>query len=54
MDDTILETKGLTKEVRGFVAVNGVDLRIKRGEIHALIGPNGAGKTTCFNLLTKF
>ncbi|CAB3716708.1 MULTISPECIES: ABC transporter ATP-binding protein [Achromobacter] len=54
MDDTILETKGLTKEFRGFVAVNGVDLRIKRGQIHALIGPNGAGKTTCFNLLTKF
>ena len=54
MDDTILETKGLTKEFRGFVAVNGVDLRVKRGEIHALIGPNGAGKTTCFNLLTKF
>ncbi|OZI39216.1 ABC transporter ATP-binding protein [Bordetella genomosp. 1] len=54
MDDTILETKGLTKEFRGFVAVNGVDLRVKRGSIHALIGPNGAGKTTCFNLLTKF
>jgi len=54
MDDTILETKGLTKEFRGFVAVNGVNLSIKRGEIHALIGPNGAGKTTCFNLLTKF
>ncbi|KDC57343.1 branched-chain amino acid ABC transporter [Bordetella bronchiseptica MBORD595] len=54
MDDTILETKGLTKEFRGFVAVNGVDLRVKRGQIHALIGPNGAGKTTCFNLLTKF
>ena len=54
MDDTILETKGWTKEFRGFVAVNGVDLRVKRGQIHALIGPNGAGKTTCFNLLTKF
>ena len=54
MDDIILETKGLTKEFLGFTAVNGVDLRIKRGEIHALIGPNGAGKTTCFNLLTKF
>jgi len=36
------------------VAVDGVDLRVRRGEIHALIGPNGAGKTTCFNLLTKF
>jgi branched-chain amino acid transport system ATP-binding protein len=44
----------LTKEFAGFVAVNGVNLRVKRGAIHALIGPNGAGKTTCFNLLTKF
>ncbi|MBL8490019.1 MAG: ABC transporter ATP-binding protein, partial [Rhodocyclaceae bacterium] len=39
---------------KGFVAVNGVDLKVRRGHIHALIGPNGAGKTTCFNLLTKF
>jgi branched-chain amino acid transport system ATP-binding protein len=51
---TILETTGLTKEFRGFVAVDGVDLRVRTGTIHALIGPNGAGKTTCFNLLTKF
>ena len=50
----ILETSGLTKEFRGFVAVKGVDLAVRRGSIHALIGPNGAGKTTCFNLLTKF
>lgn len=50
----ILETTGLVKEFRGFVAVNGVDLKVRRGHIHALIGPNGAGKTTCFNLLTKF
>ena len=53
-DDIILETRGLTKEFKGFVAVNGVDLKVKRGTIHALIGPNGAGKTTCFNLLTAF
>ena len=53
-DDTILETTGLTKEFHGFVAVNDVNLKVKRGHIHALIGPNGAGKTTCFNLLTKF
>src|SRR5207247_8412411 len=52
--DVILETHGLTKEFRGFTAVNGVDLKIRRGTIHALIGPNGAGKTTCFNLLTHF
>ncbi len=53
-EDSILETRGLTKEFHGFVAVNGVDLRVRRGTIHALIGPNGAGKTTVFNLLTKF
>ncbi len=50
----ILETQGLTKEFAGFVAVSDVNLRVRRGSIHALIGPNGAGKTTCFNLLTKF
>ena len=50
----ILETRGLTKEFKGFVAVDKIDLRVRRGSIHALIGPNGAGKTTCFNLLTKF
>jgi branched-chain amino acid transport system ATP-binding protein len=49
--DIILETRDLTKEFAGFVAVN---LKVERGTIHALIGPNGAGKTTCFNLLTKF
>ncbi|WP_299567577.1 ABC transporter ATP-binding protein [uncultured Sulfitobacter sp.] len=49
-----LEAKGLTKEFKGFVAVNNIDLSVEKGTIHALIGPNGAGKTTCFNLLTKF
>src|SRR5215218_10109764 len=52
--EIILETRGLTKEFKGFVAVNNVDLKVRRGDIHALIGPNGAGKTTFFNLLTKF
>ncbi len=52
--DYILETENLTKEFRGFIAVNNVSLKVKRHTIHALIGPNGAGKTTCFNLLTKF
>jgi len=52
--ETILETQGLTREFKGFVAVNNVDLKVRRGDIHALIGPNGAGKTTFFNLLTKF
>ena len=54
MSDYVLETRGLTKAFKGFVAVKDVNLKVRRGTIHALIGPNGAGKTTCFNLLTQF
>src|SRR5580693_7723003 len=53
-EDVILETHSLVKDFNGFVAVDGVSVRVRQGEIHALIGPNGAGKTTFFNLLTKF
>jgi len=53
-NDYILETENLGKEFSGFVAVQDVSLRVRRGTIHALIGPNGAGKTTVFNMLTKF
>ena len=53
-DEIILETRELTKEFKGFTAVDRVNLKVRRGSIHALIGPNGAGKTTVFNLLTKF
>lgn len=52
--ESILATRDLTIEFKGFKAVDGVNLNIEQGTIHALIGPNGAGKTTCFNLLTKF
>ncbi|MEP6546422.1 MAG: ABC transporter ATP-binding protein [Gammaproteobacteria bacterium] len=52
--ESILETRDLVKAFKGFVAVDGVSLCVRRGEIHALIGPNGAGKSTFFNLLTKF
>jgi branched-chain amino acid transport system ATP-binding protein len=52
--DIILEARGLAKEFKGFVAVDNVSLKVRRGAIHGLIGPNGAGKTTTFNLLTKF
>ena len=54
MTPWVLETRNLSKEFKGFLAVSDVNLRIRQGDIHALIGPNGAGKTTVFNLLTKF
>jgi branched-chain amino acid transport system ATP-binding protein len=50
----VLETRGLTKQFRGFVAVNGVELAVELGAVHALVGPNGAGKTTLFHLLSGF
>ncbi len=52
--ENIIETEGLAINFKGFWAVNGVNLKVRRGTVHALIGPNGAGKTTCFNLITKF
>ena len=50
----VIETTGLSKSFRGFRAVDGVDLAVAEGDVHALVGPNGAGKTTLFNLLTGF
>lgn len=52
MTDPVLQVRGLTKRFGAFKAVDGVDLDVGEGEVHALIGPNGAGKTTFFNLLT--
>jgi branched-chain amino acid transport system ATP-binding protein len=46
-EEFILETHELVKEFKGFVAVNGVNLRVKRGEIHALIGPTVRAKRPC-------
>ena len=50
----LVETIDLGKTFNGFIAVSGVNLKIREKQIHALIGPNGAGKSTVFNLLTKF
>jgi branched-chain amino acid transport system ATP-binding protein len=48
----VLRTTKATIRFGGLVAVNELDLDVKKGEIFGLIGPNGAGKTTIFNLLT--
>ena len=53
-NENIIETENLSINFKGLWAVKGVNLKVRRGTIHALIGPNGAGKTTCFNLITKF
>ena len=47
-----LRTVGLTKSFRGLAVLQGVDLEVGSGTIHAVIGPNGAGKTTLFNILS--
>jgi branched-chain amino acid transport system ATP-binding protein len=52
VSDVVLETRKLTRQFGGLMAVNEVDLTVRDGELRALIGPNGAGKTTCINLLS--
>jgi branched-chain amino acid transport system ATP-binding protein len=54
MAETLLDVQTITKRFGGLVAVSGVDLKVRRGEIISLIGPNGAGKTTFFNCVTGF
>ena len=50
-DDFAIQTFNLTRKFNSLVAVDGIDLNIKRGELFALLGPNGAGKTTTINML---
>jgi Fe-S cluster assembly ATP-binding protein len=47
----LLEIEGLTVAVEGKQILNGLDLRVQRGEIHAIMGPNGSGKSTLANAL---
>lgn len=51
-DNIILKIDNIKKNFGGILAVDGVSLEIKEGEIVSIIGPNGAGKTTVFNILT--
>jgi len=48
----LLVCRGLTRQFGGVVALSGLDLELRRGELLGLIGPNGSGKTTFFNVLT--
>jgi ABC-2 type transport system ATP-binding protein len=52
--EVVVEVSGLRKSYRGTVAVDGVDLQVRRGEVFALLGPNGAGKTTTVEILEGF
>jgi len=50
--EPLLEITGLRRHFGGVLAVDGVDVTVRQGEILSIIGPNGAGKTTLFNLVT--
>lgn len=51
-DEPVLQITGLAKHFGGLKALDGVDITVRRGTVHALIGPNGSGKSTFINVLT--
>ena len=52
MNDYILEMRGITKTFPGVRALDNVNFKVKRGEIHCLVGENGAGKSTLMKVLS--
>ena len=51
-EELVLRTEGICKQFNGIQVLNNVDLKIRRGEIHALMGENGAGKSTIIKIIT--
>ena len=51
MNDGIVRIEGLVKQFGGFRALDGLDLDVRRGEVHGFLGPNGAGKSTTIRIL---
>ncbi len=51
-EEIVLRVEGLAKHFGGLKALDGVDMAVRRGTVHALIGPNGSGKSTFINVLT--
>jgi len=53
MEEYVIETQNLTKKYNGFLAVDDLNLRIKKGEVFGFLGPNGAGKTTSIKMMVS-
>ena len=50
-DNIVIDVRGMTKRFGGLIAVNGIDLQVRQGEVYGFLGPNGSGKTTFIRML---